>query len=185
MPRASTKPKGKIVPKPSQIFMDMPAVQKVLDDQSGEYVWKIDHSGLFALAATHASFDQLATALKVPLHVLSDPSYGYRAIIEEARAEALINLRSAQFKAAVEDRNPTMQIWLGKQYLGQKDIVHSQDLDEHGNPVRKLQGPMFVAVMPLNGRDLSQTRQLPAGDKVPTDATVNGVPVSVSQEPAA
>lgn len=30
-------------------------------------------------------------------------------------------LREAQYKTAVEDRNPTMLIWLGKQYLGQKD----------------------------------------------------------------
>jgi hypothetical protein len=31
------------------------------------------------------------------------------------------DLRQAQYKTAVEDRNPTMLIWLGKQYLGQKD----------------------------------------------------------------
>lgn len=30
-------------------------------------------------------------------------------------------LRTAQYKTAVEDRNPTMLIWMGKQYLGQKD----------------------------------------------------------------
>jgi len=30
-------------------------------------------------------------------------------------------LRQAQYKTAVDDRNPTMLIWLGKQYLGQKD----------------------------------------------------------------
>ena len=31
------------------------------------------------------------------------------------------SLRRQQFQNAVEKNNPTMQIWLGKQYLGQRD----------------------------------------------------------------
>lgn len=34
-----------------------------------------------------------------------------------------MSLRRAQFKKAVVDENPTMQIWLGKQMLGQRDQV--------------------------------------------------------------
>ena len=32
-----------------------------------------------------------------------------------------MSLRRAQFRAAIEDKNITMQIWLGKQYLGQRE----------------------------------------------------------------
>ena len=32
-----------------------------------------------------------------------------------------VALRRAQFRLAVEDGNPTMMIWLGKQHLGQRD----------------------------------------------------------------
>jgi hypothetical protein len=39
-----------------------------------------------------------------------------------------MSLRRAQFKTAVEKGNPTMQIWLGKQYLGQTDNV---DITHH------------------------------------------------------
>lgn len=40
-----------------------------------------------------------------------------------------ISLRRAQLKTAVEKLNPTMMIWLGRQYLGQRDIVETQSRD--------------------------------------------------------
>ena len=33
-----------------------------------------------------------------------------------------MKLSEAQVKTAIEDRNPTLLVWLGKQYLGQKDV---------------------------------------------------------------
>lgn len=36
-----------------------------------------------------------------------------------------ISLRRAQFKSAIDKGNVTMQIWLGKQWLGQKDKVEN------------------------------------------------------------
>ena len=41
--------------------------------------------------------------------------------IKKGRSEGLLSLRRAQFIAAIEKGNVTMQIWLGKQYLGQTD----------------------------------------------------------------
>lgn len=38
-------------------------------------------------------------------------------------APGKISLRRAQFKIA--EKNPTMAIWLGKQYLGQRDIIEN------------------------------------------------------------
>ena len=42
------------------------------------------------------------------------------------------SLRRAQIKSALEKKNPTMQIWLGKQYLGQRDKwEHSGQIDSN------------------------------------------------------
>lgn len=40
---------------------------------------------------------------------------------QEKRKGGRISLRRAQWQKAVKEGNPTMQIWLGKQYLDQSD----------------------------------------------------------------
>ena len=46
-------------------------------------------------------------------------SYGFSEIFKEKRSYGKISLRRYQFKLAKSNAN--MAIWLGKQYLGQKD----------------------------------------------------------------
>jgi hypothetical protein len=46
---------------------------------------------------------------------------GFSEIYQQKRSFGKISLRRSQFQNALEGRNPTMQIWLGKQYLGQSD----------------------------------------------------------------
>ena len=48
----------------------------------------------------------------------------YRFELDRGRANLRTALRKAQFEAAVNDKNPTMLIWLGKNYLKQKDCRH-------------------------------------------------------------
>ena len=45
-------------------------------------------------------------------------------------------LRRAQFMAAVVDKNPTMLIWLGKQWLGQTDRPRHDVENASGTPIR-------------------------------------------------
>lgn len=45
----------------------------------------------------------------------------FEAICAQKRAEGKCAIQIAQFTAAVQDRNPTMLIWLGKVYLGQSE----------------------------------------------------------------
>lgn len=53
----------------------------------------------------------------------------YRDVMERGRSEGRMSLRRAQFKLACEEGNATMQIWLGKQLLGQQDkITHDGSL---------------------------------------------------------
>lgn len=45
----------------------------------------------------------------------------YRNAYDKGKGNGLTSLRRAQFRAAVEDGNPTMLVWMGKQLLNQKD----------------------------------------------------------------
>lgn len=58
----------------------------------------------------------------------------FAACIEKGRAEMRSSLRKKQFELAMSG-NPTMQIWLGKQLLGQSD---KQDMTSGGEPLRLL-----------------------------------------------
>ncbi len=57
--------------------------------------------------------------------------------IKEAQSKGKWSLRRAQWKSAVEDGNATMQIWLGKQWLGQTDR-HEVGGSDDAKPVRVL-----------------------------------------------
>lgn len=49
---------------------------------------------------------------------------GFSAFYKRHQSEGKRSLRRAQWEAAVEDKQPTMLVWLGKQYLGQKDTQY-------------------------------------------------------------
>ena len=42
-------------------------------------------------------------------------------LVDEGKARGKVKLRRAQYHKAVEEGNPTLLIWLGKQMLGQSD----------------------------------------------------------------
>lgn len=52
-------------------------------------------------------------------------TYGetFSEVYKKKSASGKMSLRRIQFKLA--EKNPTMALWLGKQYLGQKDIVEN------------------------------------------------------------
>lgn len=107
---------------------------------------------LYEMAKTHASYDQLGLIFGVSgAHIQQT----YSGIVEKARAEACKNLLSAQFTTAINDRNPTMQIWLGKQYLGQKDVTRTEHTGADGKPIENKNENInrAVAYIPENGRD--------------------------------
>lgn len=51
---------------------------------------------------------------------------GFLEFYKKYSHEGLASLRRAQWKAAVENNNPTMLVWMGKQMLGQKDKVENE-----------------------------------------------------------
>ena len=70
-----------------------------------------------ALAAMQASYAEMAAALDCSCEVLERR---FSAAIKRGREQATMSLKRAQFRLALSG-HPTMLIWLGKQYLGQKD----------------------------------------------------------------
>ena len=58
----------------------------------------------------------------------------FKAAYEEGRELACAEVRDLQMEAA-RKLNPTVLIWLGKQYLGQKDTVETQLTGADGGPL--------------------------------------------------
>ena len=50
---------------------------------------------------------------------------GFSVFYKKHQGEGKASLRRSQWKAATENLNPTMLVWLGKQMLGQRDQVET------------------------------------------------------------
>ncbi len=140
----------------------------------GRPVVVVDEKTLYELAKTHAGFEHMGRILGVSGMLLSAKPE-FRRIVDKARAEACQALLAAQFSTAIKDRNPTMQIWLGKQYLGQKDKQLVESSGPDGKPIQTETAIKAVAYFPDNGRNaqgsatvIAPAAQLPPGE-VPAD----------------
>lgn len=58
---------------------------------------------------------------------------GFSELYKTKSVKGKVSIRRAQYLSATEDRNPTMQIWLGKQHLGQKDKQDLNHTSEDGS----------------------------------------------------
>lgn len=58
----------------------------------------------------------------------------YTSLFAEKRQAGLRSLRRAQFETAIKG-NPTMQIWLGKQWLDQRDVTALEHSGPGGGPI--------------------------------------------------
>lgn len=113
---------------------------------------ELNEEVLYEMAKTHCSFDQLGLIFGCSAMLISDKEKKWRPIVDKARAEQCKNLLAAQFATAIHDRNPTMQIWLGKQYLDQKDVSRSEHTGPDGKPIQTDSVTRAVAYIPENGR---------------------------------
>lgn len=147
----------------------------------------IDEVALLALAQTHASFEHMGLILGVSGMTLSDVNKPWRAIIDRGRAIKKKELLAAQFDTAIVGRNPTMQIWLGKQYLDQKDVQRVETTGADGQPIKQEITAKAVAYFPVNNRN----KKLPSATAtvMPTDGESDGqsedVPAELEDEDAA
>lgn len=88
---------------------------------------EVNEELVFGLASIHCTTDEIAKITKVSPDTLERRFAG---IIKEGRAQGKASLRRAQWTAA-QNGNVVMQIWLGKQLLGQRNndayITYAQD----------------------------------------------------------
>lgn len=86
---------------------------------------KVDLDEVQELAAEGCTQAEIANTLGIALSTFHNRK-DIKSAYEKGIAEMKISLRHYQFKAA-RDGNVQMQIWLGKQVLGQKDTPAEDD----------------------------------------------------------
>ena len=69
-------------------------------------------------------FGMTAETLNTRIQERGEESFS--TLFKKHSDEGRASLRRAQWKAATEDHNPTMLVWMGKQMLGQQDKLHTE-----------------------------------------------------------
>ncbi len=93
--------------------------------------------------------EEIAAKLEMDAETLSrrvKEVYGKRFVdvFKEKKQAGKISLRASQFQKAIKEKNPTMQIWLGKQYLGQTDKVDASIRLQRPAIIKKLNGEVEI-----------------------------------------
>lgn len=89
---------------------------------------ELDEEQIGRLASIHCSVDEIALIMGCG----RDTIYrNYMDVVEQGRARGRMGLRRKQWEVANEG-NPTMLVWLGKNWLSQSDQIQS---DEDNKPL--------------------------------------------------
>lgn len=87
---------------------------------------EIDYSAVEKLANIQCTQTEIASFLGVSVRTLQRDEE-FLKIYQKGQENGKMSLRRIQYKLA--EKNTTMAIWLGKQYLGQKDNVEVSHTD--------------------------------------------------------
>jgi len=106
----------------------------------------IDLVQLEKLSALQCTDEELAAWFGVSPHTIAKRKKKpeFAEAIQKGRARGRISVRRAQMKL-LSSGNPTIAVWLGRQLLGQRDVLTTEHTGSGGEPIQ-------VAVKP----DLSQ-----------------------------
>lgn len=115
----------------------------------------VDCKTVEKLAMIHCTQKEIAAVLGVHEDTLANQYNGkaFTAAFDRGWLRGKESLRRAQWKSALDRGNITMQIWLGKQYLGQRDIVITEQRGE-------IQFSEKPALRRLSTKELLQLREL-------------------------
>ena len=125
-------------------------------------------SGLAALGCTEPEIQHLLACSPDFLASKSD-------ILASGRARLKHSLRRAQIKQALKG-NPSMLIWLGKTYLGQKDSPDSQVSQQTNIVVDSKLLASLQASYQETLQDFRRTKALPLPDKLSSDPDLSSHP---------
>ncbi len=90
---------------------------------------EINYKQVETLASIFCTQEEIASVLDISVRTLQRDEEFCR-IYKKGQDMAKSSLRRMQYKLA--DRNPTMAIWLGKQYLNQKDNIELEHNAQNG-----------------------------------------------------
>ena len=79
--------------------------------------YKLDKDLIFKLAQIHCTYEEIA---QVAGTTVANLQKRYKILIEQGRGEGKKSLRRSQYESAIKG-DIRMQIWLGRQWLDQKD----------------------------------------------------------------
>ena len=85
--------------------------------------YKLDRDLIFKLATLHCTLKEIADVVGTSVTTLEKR---YSAIIDKGRSEGKKSLRRAQMEKALQG-DVRMLIWMGKQYLDQKDTPTAEE----------------------------------------------------------
>ena len=109
------------------------------DAKTGRPPKLIDVKQLKRLARIHCTYREMADILNVHPQTLRKR---YSVLIKKARSGGKRSLRRAQFHSAIEQKNPIMQIWLGKNVLKQVDRV--EHTGKGGGPIKTVNATLLL-----------------------------------------
>src|ERR1039457_730808 len=146
---------------------------------------RIDLRELENLAAFQCTHEEIAGGFGVSTRTSENrrrkPEFAQ--VIERGRAMGCISVRRAQMKM-LEGGNGTMGVWLGKQILGQRDIVTNEHTGFGGGPIQVTAKPDFTR---LTEQEILQLRELarktqPAATAERPDSKPKGTAATTSEE---
>jgi hypothetical protein len=91
--------------------------------------FKIDYDLVEKLAGIQCTQQEIASFLGCSVDTLQRDET-FRGIYKKGQENGKMSLRRMQFKLA--EKNTSMAIFLGKQYLGQKDVIEEQHNMKNG-----------------------------------------------------
>lgn len=108
------------------------------DPKGGRPRKEIDFQMLANMCRIQMTAEECATVLDITPDTIDarlkeETGAGFSDFYKRHIEEGKMSLRRAQFKAAVEEMQPTMLVWLGKQMLGQEDKVTHQMQNPDGS----------------------------------------------------
>ena len=119
-----------------------PAVKKSKKkvNKGGAPLKPIDYPKLSKMCAIHCTGEECASILDVSYEhlnntLIKDGHGGFLDYFKKHSATGKMSLRRVQFTKAVDDGSIPMLIWLGKQYLGQKDKEDIHVDESRGEPL--------------------------------------------------
>jgi hypothetical protein len=113
--------------------------------------WKL----LNGLCSVFCTQEEISSIMEVSVDTLErvckrEKRLTFAEYYKKASANGKASLRRSQYKAAVETENPTMLIWMGKQFLNQTD---KQEMEHKGSVEIKTIFQELADMQQANGKD--------------------------------